>query len=151
MTYTAGRKLRASDLNLTAVSAVDPTSRTTTSATYTTTVSAANICGVAFTAPPSGKVLLLYLAYQVNSGVGYTLTTPEVRSGSTVGSGTVLLVAHDDRCIQNTGTSPQRLSGSYLLSGLTAASLYNVALNHLVQSGTGTFLRREVTVVPLLG
>lgn len=150
MTLLAGQKLRASDLNTASVSNADATSRTTTSASYTTTLSPANICGVSFTAPPSGKVLLLWVTYMVNSGVGYCLCSPEIRTGSTVGSGTVFLAAHDDRTVQSTGTSADRVGASYLATGLTAATVYNVALTHLVQSGTGTFLRREVTVIPQL-
>lgn len=154
MAFAAGQPLTANDLNMTPATNTDATSRTTTSAVYTTTLSPANICGVAFTGPPSGKVMIHWAAESSNSGVsGFCLTSPEVRTGTTVGSGTVVLAASDDNITRNddaTANVAHRVGASYLLTGLTSGTSYNVALNHRVSVGTGTYLRRSVIIVPQL-
>lgn len=149
MSFSAGQILLASQLNAQAdVSNSDATSRTTTSTAYTTTLTAATICGVSFVAPPSGKVKIFWNAEASNSGASFSLTSPQVATGSTVGSGTVILAADDARTINVTGTTTDRHGASTTCTGLTAGSTYNVALYHRVGSGTGTFLRREVIVSP---
>lgn len=150
MALTAGQKVRASAVSMAALSAVDATSRTTTSLTYTSTLTAANICGVSFTAPPSGRVLLHWAVYTFNSAVNFSSCSPAVRTGSTVGSGTSFLAADDSRAIIGQSAAGFRLGASYLVTGLTAATVYNVALEHRVSGTTGTFQYREVTVIPQL-
>lgn len=142
--------LTALVLNMAPHSATDTTSRTTSSVGYTTTLAPAGLCGVSFTAPPSGNVMIIWEAYQVNSGVGYCLTSFRIAAGSTVGAGATVLGESDDRTLQNTGTGADRGSAHYLVTGLTAGTVYNVTLYHGVQSGTATLLRRDVTVIPLI-
>jgi hypothetical protein len=149
MSFSAGQILLASQLNAQAdVSNADATSRTTTSTAYTTTLSPATICGIAFVAPPSGKVKILWNNEASNSGASFTLTSPQVATGSTVGSGTVVLAADDARTTNVGGTTSDRHGASTTCTGLTPGDTYNVALYHRVGSGTGTFLRREVIVSP---
>lgn len=149
MSFSAGQILLASQLNAQAdVTNADATSRTTTSTAYTTTLTPATICGVAFVAPPSGKVKILWNAELSNSGASFSLVSPQVATGGTVGSGTVVLAADDARTINHNGTTSERNGAITTCSGLTAGDTYNVALYHRVGSGTGTFLRREVVVSP---
>jgi hypothetical protein len=137
-------------VGVTSVSNVDTVSRTTTSGVFTTTLTPANICGVAFRAPTSGKVLILWVSELTNTGANFTLVSPEIREGVTVGSGTIVLAASTDRTIRNDSTTNHRYGASYLHSGLTPGADYNVALNHQVAAGTGAFVRREVQVIPMI-
>lgn len=122
-------------------------SETTTSTSF---VALATVHGVAFTAPSSGSVLVLYSAQLSNSGATATaLTTPQVREGSTVGSGTVFYAATTDDMLQNVGTLALRMGASVLINGLTPGGAYNVEMLYRVSATTGTFLRRQVTVVPV--
>lgn len=155
-TFPAGRKLRASELNqitaalnVASASNADPTTRTTTSASFTTALTAANICGTSFVAPPSGIVEVHWAAYMFNSGSNFTQTSPSVRTGGTVGSGTVILASADARSTTHNGTTGEREGAMTRVTGLTAGATYNVALEHRVGAGTGSFQNREVTVVPL--
>lgn len=134
--------------NMSAVVNTDATSRTTTSTSFTSTLSPANICGVAFTAPASGKVLITWRMALANSGAGYTACSPQVAAGAVVGSGAVFLAAGDGTTISTDFSTFEGQGGTVLVTGLTPATAYNVALYHRVASGTGTFLRREVNVIP---
>lgn len=135
---------------MTAVVNADATSRGTTSLTYTSTLSPANICGVSFTAPASGKVLITWRMALSNSGSGFTACSPQIAAGSTVGSGAVFLAADDARTLSTDAATFEGQGATLLVTGLTAATVYNVALYHRVASGTGTYLRREVNVIPQL-
>jgi hypothetical protein len=149
MSFLAGEILLASQLNAQAdVSDADATSRTTTSTAYTTTLSPATICGKAFVAPPSGKVKIFWSVECSNSGASFTLTSPQVATGGTIGSGTPVLSADDARVVNVGGTSSERQGSATVCTGLTPGNTYNVALYHRVGSGTGTYLRREVIVSP---
>lgn len=154
---SAGGILLASDINTlfnllgaTSANNTDPTtSRTTTNTSFTSTLSPANICGTAFTAPPSGKVLVTWRATMANSGNNYTASSFAVSSGSTVGSGTAFLAGDDSRTISTDSTTFEGQGASEYVSGLTPGGSYNVFMVHRVVAGTGTFLRRTVGVVPL--
>lgn len=148
MAYTAGQKLRASDLNIASVSDSDVTSRTTTSTSFTQVLSPANVCGTAFTAPPSGKVAIHWSTSLSNgSSPNVAQCSPAVRAGASVGAGTVFLAADATRGI--TSVANIRAGCTVLVTGLTAGTVYNVALEHRAFSaGTATFLERHVIVSP---
>lgn len=148
MTFFAGQPLAANDLNMTAVSNADTTSRTTTSTSYTTTLSAANICGVAFTAPPSGKVLIGWNCQMSNnSSPNVAQCSFGIRTGSVVGSGSVFQASGDGTSI--TSIANAGAGRTSLVTGLDPGTVYNVALEHRAFSaGTATFLNREVEVFP---
>lgn len=150
MTIAAGNKIYASDLLMTVVDNTDDTSRTTTSTSFTSTLSPANICGVAFTAPPSGKVMININVDGDNSGAGFAASSPAVRKGTVVGSGDMVLAANFATAVIIYGGQPNRAGVSHLLPGLTPGDRYNVCLEHIVDSGTGTFRWRGVQVVPQL-
>ncbi|MET0426650.1 MAG: hypothetical protein ABW046_22475 [Actinoplanes sp.] len=152
MAFAAGQILLASQLNAQAgVSNVDNTVRTTTSTAWTSTLTAPTICGTSFTAPPSGKVMVNFRCSLVNSGAGnYSGMSPEIRAGTTVGSGTLFLAADDNRAISTSGTVFEEGGASILVTGLTAGSSYNAFACHRVSAGTGTYARREVVVLPTL-
>ena len=106
-------------------------------------------CAKAFTAPATGKVKIDYGGQMSNSTTNATIIAPVIRTGSTIGSGTVILAASDDYNVQVTGTSSQRRGVSLLQEGLTPGTIYNVRLEHRVSlASTGTLLRRYVIISP---
>lgn len=119
---------------------------TTTSLVYTT--AGAVFCGVVFTAPASGKVLVLW-AVELSHGASFVLVSPQVASGDVVGSGTPFQAASDDVTCRNDGASTTRYGCSDLVSGLTPGAVYNVTLYHRVGGGTGNISRRNVIVHPV--
>jgi hypothetical protein len=143
-----------SQVSASSASNVDTTTRTTASTTYTTTLSPANICGTAFVAPTSGKVFLAWHAEQANSGAASgAYTAASIRAGSTVGSGTSFVAASDQNAtlfLDSVATQFHHAGTNWLITGLTPGATYNVALEHRANAGTGTFQRREVSVIPLI-
>jgi len=130
---------------------VDPTTtRTTTSTSFTTTLTAAQICGVAFTAPTSGKVLITWRCTLANSANNYTACSFGIATGSVVGSGVAFLAPDDARTVSTDSSTFEGQGASEYVSGLTSGNAYNVALYHRVVAGTGSFVRRTATVIPLL-
>lgn len=129
-----------------------------TSFTSTTFVAGASPVGVAFTAPPSGAVLILFggmISQNINTFSAFL--SCEVKTGSTVGSGTLAgAAANSDRALVcgkavNSG-AVAILQGSrhVLYTGLTAGASYNVRLLHCVDGGSGTVFLRDVAVIPQL-
>lgn len=126
-----------------------PTTRTTSSVTYTSVLAPAAICGVAFVAPPSGKVIITAGSYMDNTGAaGFTLISPQVREGSTVGAGTITVAASDGRAPYMSGTDGISIGRTFLVTGLTSGANYNVELLQRITTGTGTYQHRTVTVTP---
>lgn len=106
-------------------------------------------CGVAFTAPTTGRVVIHTNARLNNDTAALGVSvTPVVRDGSTVGSGTVIVAADDSNRITNTGTSPLRMGVTRLVTGLTPGDSYNVRLEHKVSGGNGDVRNRHVIVAP---
>lgn len=120
---------------------------TTTSAAYTT--AGATLTGVVFVAPSTGRVLIHWAVEAANSAGSFTLVSPQVATGDTVGAGTVVLAASDDNTARADTTAVVRSANFHPLStGLTAGTVYNCALYHRVGAGTGTISRRRVLVLP---
>lgn len=135
-----------------------PTVGNTQAGQYTFTITAFGVattggtyadCGVAFLAPTTGRVIIHLAAHALNSTTAGTQVAPVVRTGGTVGTGSVVLAASVDNMVQVQGTSGHRFGSHVLVSGLTAGDTYNVRLEHQVSAAsTGTVLRRSVTVTP---
>jgi hypothetical protein len=108
-----------------------------------------NDCGVAFLAPATGRVLVLFDADLDNSGTQFTVMAPVLRSGDVVGSGTNLGDADPEHSVYTSGDR-LRMGSHWLVEGLTPGDPYNVRLEHRTTGGatTGTILRRSVTVMP---
>lgn len=123
-----------------------------TSTTFGTTASAGTYahCGVAFTAPSSGKVKITVGArVQNSSATSGCLITPETRTGSTIGGGTVVEGASDINGYSHYGDTFARGSASHLLTGLTPGSSYNTRILHRASANTATFALRELIVEPV--
>lgn len=121
-------------------------SDTSTSTAYTT--ADMTPCGTAFEAPPSGRVYV-HLSSLIDNGAANTMFVSfEVRAGDTVGAGTVFQAASDNTSISWLNTNEAHFGRSFLVTGLTAGSDYNVQLMHRVTAGTGTLQYRYVVVEP---
>lgn len=115
-------------------------------------------CGTAFTAPDSGKVKITVSGSITQGTNGNEMRLGfEVRTGSTVGSGTSTLAADRFRAYVigravNTGGAAYGSAsyGPYLLTGLTPGDPYNVRTMHQVSGGTGGLEYRSVLVEPVL-
>lgn len=106
-------------------------------------------CGVAFVAPTTGRVKIDFAGtFDNDTSTAFTIMTPVVRTGSTVGSGTTVFAASDDEAISLGGTEAARFGSHTFVSGLTPGNVYNVRLEHRVSAGIGTLVRRRVTVSP---
>lgn len=111
-------------------------------------------CGVVFTAPPSGQVMIHWsgaLRNLANTETSVAYLSPEVRTGGTVGSGAVVLAASDARTVRCNlvGVQTIRAGSAHLLSGLTPGVVYNARLVHRVTSNVGEFFYRGVIVEPV--
>src|SRR4051794_39125410 len=129
----------------------DVTSRTTTSAGYTETLTPAGLCGIAFVAPTSGSVRIDWKGDISANAAGVHAMSYELRTGSTVGAGTSVLVGNDDRALRNDTNALLMDFGIFdVVTGLTGGSSYNVSLTQRTGAGTLTVARRLVLVTQLL-
>jgi hypothetical protein len=126
--------------------------------TSTSFVAGAAPVGVAFTAPASGSVLIHFSAQlQQNINGQSTFVSAEVKTGSTVGSGSLAgSAANSDRAlvcgkaVVSSGPALLQATRSVLYVGLTPGAAYNVRLMHCVDGGSGTVYFRDVIVQPQL-
>jgi len=123
------------------------TSGTTASGTFTATLTGGTACGVTFVAPASGKVDIVNSAQVGNSNAAnLAICSHEVRTGGTIGSGTVVQAA----AIENGVYSGSTIRGSVVtpVTGLTAGDTYNVQQQFVVTGTTGTFANKQLIVRP---
>lgn len=119
---------------------------TTASTSY---VALAGDPGIAFTAPSSGRVLVtIGAALTGDAADTYAMMGFQVRTGSSVGTGTIVTAANDNDTLAHVGISDIAASRTTLVSGLTAGSSYNVQVLYKRFGGTGNtfFARRNVIV-----
>jgi hypothetical protein len=153
VTFYAGQKLRASDLNITPVQEVDAsvTDGTTISTSFTNSLTTTGTRGIAFTAGISGKVLVSLSCSGRNSGAaGFVLADFEVRTGSTIGGGSAVRSSDENTCASHQSDSAGQQATlevpATLVSGLTPGTAYHAVITYRVTGGTGTFNRRKITV-----
>ncbi len=155
MAFAAGHRLTADLLNDTfpeSVTDTETTAGTTTSVSYTATLTSGTACGLVFTAPKSGKVLVLNTAQiDCSSSAQTSLMSFAIRSGSSIGSGTVFLAASDDDAVRNLGTNEIQVTHAVEVTGLTAGSTYNAQQAFRVSGGaTATYARKRLAVIPVV-
>jgi hypothetical protein len=124
------------------------TTGSTTSTGYIVTLPTAGVCGVAFVAPPSGKVTVLFRTSGFNSGANDNKTAVRVGTTNVIGGGVEVYAATDNDMILFTGASTYGIGSMVEISGLTAGDVYNACLAHRVGAGTGSFLFRSIKVIP---
>jgi hypothetical protein len=147
---TAGSRVLAVDTPPSVNSTVDPSfNLTNTSYATTSTGGTYSDCAVVFVAPTSGRVLVHLAARMSNTGASDgTMVCSETRTGSTIGSGTVV-DGVGDRGPSHYGTTLARTGAAHFISGLTAGATYNCRMLHKVTASAGTVALRELTVEPL--
>lgn len=127
--------------------------------TNTSPTAGAPACGTSFVAPPSGNVLMIVTGcIDMSTNTNLALLGYEIRTGSTVGSGTVFLAPDfESRTIAagravNTSAAAS-FNGSHVrpISGLTAGATYNVRTMHwlLDAGGSATVRHRFIIVLPI--
>ncbi|MDR3079458.1 MAG: hypothetical protein LBV60_00765 [Streptomyces sp.] len=124
-----------------------------TSLNYTTVAASGTYldCAVAFTAPLSGRVMLHIngrVQNTIDSAAGFL--SAQVRTGSAIGSGSIVEDANDSRAIRGAGGSFDRVGITHLTTGLTPGATYNARLLHKTSASTSlaSFAHRELIVVP---
>lgn len=131
-----------------------------TNVALTTTYAAGSpVVGTAFVAPPTGKVYITVGGrIQCQTSANTIYLSFEVRTGATVGSGTVVLATDAGRAVgagaNATGFTFIRAESSkrYLLTGLTPGASYNARTLHACQSttATGDLFNRDLLIEPVL-
>lgn len=103
----------------------------------------------AVTAPASGSFLMLWScrvgasANAVYAAVGY-----EVRTGSTIGSGTVVIPFDTAHSLLNWNALRFTVGTSDMIDGLTPGSPYNIQMMMASQTGSGTFEEGRMVLIP---
>lgn len=131
----------------------------TTSTSYTTTVTGTTCAGGSFIAPPSGHVLILWSCGLFQTGTGGAVAASAwcsyvVRTGSTLGSGSVIVAAADLAALRQkfsaTTNNDQQWGSHDVVTGLTPGNTYNVQLAYKNTDAPATIrmTRQRVIVVP---
>lgn len=115
------------------------------------------VVGITFVAPTSGRVLvLMYARFESNTAGVRALVSFAVREGSSIGSGTAVSAASNNKCLTSptdaSGGGNQRTSGTVyeVVTGLTAGSTYNAQVEHQMESaGNGDIFDRQIAVLGL--
>lgn len=148
------------DAAIAAITNLTPTvgAESTAQAPYSSTTFTAGTqqCTAAFTAPPSGIVVVHWKAYfQAAINDKMSFVGCEVRTGSTPGGGSVVVAANSTDAIAIGGTVtsgvPVRLKGSTykLVTSLTPGNAYHARIMYQTETGGNiTVFTREVMVVP---
>jgi len=120
----------------------------TVTSTSTTFEAGSSVCGVAFIAPTTGRVLVKWKGQLDNTTSG-TLLSYRIGTGETVGGGTELVSPSDIRAITMVGVDQVAFGAEDLVEGLEPGDVYNVQLMHRTTSGgSATINRRWVIVAP---
>lgn len=128
----------------------------TDEATYTGTAftAGASPVGVAFTAPDSGNVLVAMRGYfSQNQNLQASIMSYAIRTGGTIGSGSVFSAANSDRALvcgrSVNASAPALIQASIvdLFTGLTPGATYNARVEYQTTSGGGMdVFYRQLTV-----
>jgi hypothetical protein len=122
----------------------------TASTLYTSTLTGGIACGLAFVAPASGAVLVLNKVYGYNgaSGTSFNFCSYEIRTGGTIGSGTVFQAAADSTALVVSQVNSQ--STHEHVTGLTPGATYNIRQMFRVDGNTGRFINKQLTIHPCI-
>lgn len=123
------------------------------SSTFGNTLTTTGIHGVAFIAPPSGRVQVVGRSVAGHATIAqFSLLDYEVRAGSTVGSGGVFRASSNITAgaIQSAVAANQgTIVTGGLVTGLTPGAVYNVALTYSsTGAGGSVYNRRHIAVYP---
>lgn len=127
------------------------TDGTTTSTSFTNSLTTTTTRGIAFTAPESGTVFVSVTTTARNgTATQFCLVDFEVRTGSTIGSGSAVRSSDENSCGAFQSDSANHQGGCVVIptvvSGLTPGDTYHAVITYRVTAGTGTFNRRKIVV-----
>lgn len=149
--FLAGTILTADDLNSAfgiTVPSTENTVGTTTSATYTATLTGGTTNSPVFVAPASGKVIVSLAAIIFQTG-GNSFMSFEIRTGASIGGGTVFLAAADAHALTAGVGVLFRAGDSFTVPGLTPGSTYHArGMYKNDAAGTASFRDKHMIVNP---
>lgn len=124
---------------------------TTTATSYTPTLTSGTACACTFTVPTSGKVRIHNSGTLKNSTTARSTIGWQIRSGGSIGAGTVLVAVDDNNAISVVGSNEIMVGRAILVTGLAPGLLCNIQ-QQFKNSGasTGTFDRKHLIVEPCL-
>lgn len=122
------------------------------STTYTAVLSSTTSCGHSFVAPPSGIVAIHWGANAFSGVTGSSLLIgTAVKTGSTVGAGTVVSDVSDDEALVFSLLGDAPGSRIRVVTGLTPGSAYNVRQSARNSGTTSSHIDRPwVVTAPVL-
>jgi len=130
---------------------------TLTSTSYTSSLTSGTSPGLTFKAPPSGKVLIHWSSYLTHTVAnGFTYMSFDLKTGTSIGSGTSVVAASDTNAITNRpsgagSVDDAQFGSTKLITGLTPGNDYNViGMFKIITAGTGTTLNRRIIVQPVM-
>ena len=86
-----------------------------------------------------------------NSTTNLSVMAFQIRTGGSIGSGTVFYAVNDEDAIGCRGTSEIQDGGTFPVEGLTPGATYNCqTLFRVNAASTGTYLRKHLTVAPVI-
>jgi hypothetical protein len=132
------------------VNNVQNTAGNVTSTSYVSTLSAGATCAMTFIAPATGKVFVHNTCGVGPGGTIYDWCDFQIRSGGSIGSGTVFRSPSDNTAIRHADSNIIHMTVTTLISGLTPGSTYNLQQFFKVNSGTGLFQDKEVIIQPVI-
>lgn len=130
-----------------------PTTQGTNQAVVSTTFTAGSpVCGVSFTAPPSGQgVMVWHAGFAINTA-NTMYVSAEIKNGLTLDAGSVVVGASTDfALVAGTGLAGGHEDGGGIfrdVSGLTPGNPYNLVVMHRVSGGNGTIFQRSIAWEP---
>jgi hypothetical protein len=137
----AGQLLVSTGANALAARTPSANVVTTSDTTVSTTYAAMASTGPSVTVTTGTQAIVAFTARCSNSGAGSTIASVAVSGASSV-------AANDNWCLAVLGSNYVRATVNHLFTGLTAGS--NIfTMQYKVGSGTGTFVFREMVVIPL--
>lgn len=125
----------------------------TTSTTYVSTGVDADLVGIAFIVPASGKVKIIWGAECAISGGVFVLVSPQIAEGDNIDEGDIVVPAADSDTARADTSAVVRSTNFLIFNAadfnVTPGAQLNVTLYHRVNAGTGTISRRRVAAVPV--
>lgn len=118
---------------------------TSSSGAWTSTLTGGTACGVSFTAPLSGVVVITNVC-----GLSVTTTFAycsfRLRTGAVVGSGSDVVADGLAQAFRNETTQDKTFMRRKRITGLTPGASYNVQQRFIVDGGSGAFVNKELIV-----
>lgn len=154
--FTAGLPLTAAALNTLVVTPTRAIWTGSAPITVTSPNNGATVNGFSFTAPESGAIMVIS-GGDIDGGSDIALLGWRVRTGSSVGSGTIVDGSepgdgyHDGaaRLIAD-GIRLEACTMAFV-TGLTAGDTYNICNYYYISGGSGTLRLRQVEILPIGG